>query len=79
MVKEFVLGALVIVLRPRLEEWLIRSAKECGLSLSDFNLPTEAKALHKVITHKQPEFQKFLEALEPKSLRFQRLKAYLTE
>ncbi len=44
-------GNRAVVLCPKLEDWLIRSARESGISLSDrrYNLPNTAKALHRVI------------------------------
>ena len=45
-------GKRVVVLRPRLEEWLLRAAQEAGVAVSSprYNLPDNARRLHQVIT-----------------------------
>ena len=44
-------GNRVVMLRPKLEDWIIRGANEVGASLTDrrYNLPSTMSALRRVI------------------------------
>ncbi|MBI4726602.1 hypothetical protein HY768_05180 [candidate division TA06 bacterium] len=42
----------VIVLKPKLEGFIIKVTKEAGIKLSDYNLPDETKELHDAISRR---------------------------
>jgi len=56
-------GNRIVILRPRLEEWILRAARQAGIDLDDYNLPTDAGQLHRVINDRLPSFQRLVEAL----------------
>jgi hypothetical protein len=64
----------LIVLCPRLEEWILFAAKEAGVGIDDFGLPNQAKRLHQIST-KVENFVNLIKALKGKS---QMLKALET-
>ena len=43
-------GNKLIILQPRLEEWILETARRATISLGDYNLPNEAKELHELLT-----------------------------
>lgn len=53
----------LIVVRPRLEEWILKQVQISGIDPEDFSLPAKAKDLHAVITNKIPKFESMLTAL----------------
>lgn len=55
---------LVIVLRPKLEDWVLRAAREAQVDVSNYNLPTDARNLHSQINHGLDRFQRLVEALQ---------------
>jgi hypothetical protein len=69
----------LIVLYPRLEEWIIESARRVNVSLNDYNLPTTGNELHEVINFKINRFEELLDDLKQTSGRVKKLKRLLTE
>ena len=67
----------VVVLRPRLEEWLLRAAADLGLSMRDYGLPERANRLHSVINQDEPKILRLLsdmsDAASPRLLELGRL------
>ena len=59
------LGNRVVVLCPKLEEWVIRGANEARISLTDrnYNLPNTANALHRVINADHRKLERLVEDL----------------
>lgn len=53
----------LIVIKPRLEEWIIRETKSAGVDIDKFSLPDSAHQLHKVINTKLPKFEDLLSTL----------------
>ncbi len=54
-------GQRLIVVRPRLEDWLIQRAKACSVDLRQYQLPGSAKELHDIPRYEQKDgFQRFL-------------------
>ena len=54
-------GQKLIVVRPRLEEWLIQRAKVCGIDPKHYHLPGTAKELHDIPHYEQKDgFPRFL-------------------
>ena len=58
-------GNRVVVLCPKLEDWIIRGAGEADVSLSDrrYNLPNTAHALHRVINADHRKLERLVEDL----------------
>jgi hypothetical protein len=54
----------LVVVRPRLEDWLIQRAKVCGVDPRQYQLPGSAKELHHIPRYEQKDgFQRFLAEL----------------
>jgi hypothetical protein len=53
----------VVVLRPRFEEWLIRTTEFAGMKMSDFGLSSRGNDLHREINSRIPNLEKLLDAL----------------
>ena len=57
-------GQRLIVLCPRLEEWLMQRARSSGIKADDYGLPRDPDRLHSVPHYEQKEgFRQFLAAL----------------
>jgi len=54
----------VVVLRPRLEEWILRAAQEAQVNLASYNLPASASGLKSEITHSLDRFQRLVAHLQ---------------
>jgi hypothetical protein len=67
----------IVMLRPRLEDWILQAAKEANVSPAQFGLPDEATKLHEQINVGIDKFQKLLDALKT-SKRLQELKKALS-
>jgi len=57
----------MIVLCPRLEEWILKAAKEAGVNIGTFGLSNDARELHQMINTKLDSFKRRLKGLERKS------------
>ncbi|MGV7929184.1 MAG: hypothetical protein AB2L13_09795 [Spirochaetota bacterium] len=54
----------LIMLCPRLEEWLLARAKAAGIDRAAYGLPDTGKSLHEIMHYeRRPEFKEFLERL----------------
>ncbi|MBI2165759.1 MAG: hypothetical protein HYU29_05080 [Chloroflexi bacterium] len=53
----------VIVLCPRLEEWIVAAARSERVSLSTYGLPEEPRALHRVINLDLRKFERLVKDL----------------
>ncbi len=69
----------VIMLSPRLEEWILKIAKEVNINVSNYGLPTNADDLHKVINVKLENFRKLLSDLRDRSKAIKDLERILKE
>lgn len=69
----------LIILYPRLEEWIIESAKRVKINLRDYNLSNNGNELHEEINGKINRFEELLGDLKPLSPRIKILKKRLTE
>ena len=57
-------GQRLIVIHPRLEDWLIQRARVCGVDPRQYQLPGSAKELHDIPRYeKKGGFQRFLAEL----------------
>lgn len=50
----------LIVLCPRLEDWIVAAAKQANVDLAVHNLPANGNALHKVVNVKLTDFEKLI-------------------
>jgi hypothetical protein len=50
----------IVVLKPRLEEWLIKTAAGAGLSMEEFGLSSKPDELHREINSRIPALQKLI-------------------
>jgi len=69
----------VLVLRPRLEEWIIESARETGINMTDYDLPNEPEVLHQIINLNIDKFELLIDALKTRSARVRELKQRIEE
>jgi hypothetical protein len=53
----------VVVLRPRFEEWLIRTTEIARMKMSDFGLSSRGNDLHREINSRIPNLEKLLDKL----------------
>ena len=75
-------GNRAIVLRPKLEEWVIRASSLAGLNMSEqpYNLPSSPRSLHKGINNRLDKVQLLVEALlTAQSPRILKLRQLLTQ
>lgn len=69
----------LIVVCPKLEDWVIETAKATGVKMAKYNLSENPNVLHADINYRLPNFQRLLaELLEKKSPRLLHLKALLS-
>lgn len=59
----------LIVLCPRLEDWVLKAAKEAKVSLDDYNLPNDPDNFHKVINIRIENFTRLIEDIKKKKSR----------
>jgi len=57
----------LIVLCPRLEDWILKAAKEAKVDVKRYNLPDDGEKLHKMININITKFEKLIEDLKGKS------------
>lgn len=57
----------LIVLCPRLEEWVLKAVKEVRADIGDYSLPNDADKLHEVINVKLRNFVDLLEDIKKRS------------
>jgi hypothetical protein len=70
---------ILIILRPRLEEWILEAANEVNVDVRTYNLPNDATTLHEQINIRIDKFQELVQDLKRKSNRMKVLKAHLRE
>jgi len=67
----------IIILRPRLEDWILDASKEANINPQKYNLPKDSAQLHQQINIQIDKFQKLVKDLA-KSKRLKELKTHLT-
>jgi len=67
----------LIVIRPRLEEWILEASREANLNLKKYKLPDDATRLHRQINIKIDKLEELLTDLKQNSNRIKTLKKYL--
>mgnify|MGYP001039832934 CR=1 FL=1 len=63
----------LIVLCPRLEEWILEAAREANVDPQKYNLPNDSVKLHQQINIQIDKFQRLVEKLKTKSNRVKKL------
>jgi hypothetical protein len=54
----------VVILRPRLEDWILAAARGVGLKAAEFGLPDHPARLHSVINANISKYDRLLDALD---------------
>lgn len=57
----------LIVLCPKLEDWILKAAKEARVNVEDYSLPDDAYELHKIINIKLEKFVQLIEDIKTRS------------
>ena len=57
----------LIILSPRLEEWILRAAKEAGVNVKKYGLPPGGDDLHRVVNLRIDKFRELVSDLRSKS------------
>ena len=71
-------GHRIVIVQPRLEEWIIATAKAAEVKMADFGLSERGNELHREITSRLFAFGRLLDALlEKESPRLLRLREFL--
>lgn len=70
-------GNRLILLRPRLEEWILKAATEARIDVRKYDLPDDAIKLHGEINISLDKFENLLEDLKNSSNRLKTLKRLL--
>jgi hypothetical protein len=60
-------GNYLIVLCPRLEEWVLKATKDAQIDITRYNLPDDGERLHKEININIDKFEKLIKDLKGKS------------
>jgi len=69
----------LVVLCPRLEEWIIRASRDAEVRLNRYNLPNNPEHLHAIINFRLNRFQELVEDLMENSNRVKTLSVHLKE
>jgi hypothetical protein len=56
-------GNLVVVMCPKLEDWILKAAEETGLKVSSYSLPDSSRSLHRVINADIRKLERLLQDL----------------
>ncbi|MDZ7401133.1 MAG: hypothetical protein ONB37_13300 [candidate division KSB1 bacterium] len=57
----------LIVLCPRLEDWIVAAAQQAEVDLASYNLPANGNALHKVVNVRLADFERLIKELKKSS------------
>lgn len=69
----------LIVLCPRLEEWVLKATKEAEIDITRYNLPDDGDKLHRMININIDKFEKLITDLKEKSLMMKALEKSIKE
>lgn len=67
----------LVILCPRLEEWIVEASREADIDLNSYNLPNDPIELHEIINIRVDRFQQLVEDLMRRSNRVRALRACL--
>lgn len=74
------LGTRLIIIKPRLEEWIIKHAQESKIDLTKHSMPSSGNELHKIINTRIPRFMNLLkEMIEKGSPSLRHLKSLIDQ
>ena len=68
---------LVIELNPRLEEWILSTAKSENIDIRDYDLPEDGNEFHEIVNSNIEDYTKLVDALT-KNRRIQKLKEIIS-
>ncbi len=68
---------LLIMLCPRLEDWIIKAANEADIKPEQFGLPNSPEELHRLINIRTDNFKELVKRIKDKSNRIEKLTRYL--
>lgn len=68
---------LLIMLCPRLEEWILKAANEASVKPEQFGLPNSPEELHRLINIRTDNFENLVISIKDKSNRIKKLTRYL--
>ncbi|WP_322799127.1 hypothetical protein [Thermoflexus sp.] len=57
-------GHLILILRPRLEGWILHVARRNGIRPQSFGLPDQEEALHGEMIYKLPDLERWIRQLK---------------
>jgi len=69
----------LVVIIPRLEEWIIRASSEANINPQDYNLPNNPNQLHEIINIRENRFRELIRDLMQRSDRVKALQTCLRE
>ncbi len=69
-------GHRIVLLHPRLEEWILKVARQNGVDVARLGLPAEGNLLHRVIAVRLSKFEELIRSLR-ESRELQCLRRYL--
>ncbi len=73
-------GQGLVVVCPRLEDWLIQRAQACGVDLQRYHLPNTARKLHDIPHYEQKDgFRRFLAELSDRDRGMSLLRQWVTQ
>jgi hypothetical protein len=67
----------LIMLCPKLEDWIIKAAYEVDVNPEKYGLPNSPEELHRLINIRTENFEKLVESIKDKSERVKKLRLYL--
>lgn len=56
-------GTKLVIIKPRLEEWIIKQAKDSKIDPTKYSLPDNGRELHKIINTKLSQFGQLLSSM----------------
>lgn len=63
----------LVVLCPRLEDWIVEAAKQAEVDLASYHLPENGNGLHKVVNTRLDEFERLIKDMKEASQRLKHL------
>jgi len=67
----------LVILCPKLEDWILKSAMEARIDVSSYGLPNNPTDFHKIINIHLEEFDKLVKDMWSKSKRLKSLKGFI--
>lgn len=67
----------LIVLCPKLEDWVLKATKELKVDTLDYGLPDDGNKLHKIINIKLEDFKKLINDIKQESKMLKTLQSFL--